>query len=65
MSKVIDGCKVSSLLFSEESPVVICGASDGSVQVFRCAGSLSGDPDLAPDEQAKRLDDVTATASLR
>ncbi|KAL3150454.1 hypothetical protein ABBQ32_000284 [Trebouxia sp. C0010 RCD-2024] len=51
-----DGRKFSCMLFSEESPVVVAGGSNGGVQVLRLL-----DVDLADDlesVQTKRLDDA-------
>ena len=51
-----EGQKLSCMLFSQESPVVVAGSSAGGVAVLRLIDGLAAEQE--PDAQVKRLEDA-------
>merc|ERR1711871_958994 len=58
LTSQLENTKLSCLLFSEASPVLVCGGSNGVVNVFRLVGVDSMD---TVETQAKKLEDAVLT----
>ncbi|KAK3288194.1 hypothetical protein CYMTET_4329 [Cymbomonas tetramitiformis] len=59
LAHTLEENKLSCLLFSEASPIVVCGGSNGSVSVFRLVGVDR--PDDTSEEQLRRLEDAMSS----
>ncbi|GBG68748.1 hypothetical protein CBR_g3290 [Chara braunii] len=57
LTATLENVRLTSILFSESSPIVVVGRFDGGVSVFRLAGQI-GRPGLSLQMQQKQLEEA-------